>query len=206
MWKLTADPILSAPNEPEDVTVEFERGIPVKISSPSTGAKTNPTELFLAANALARKHGVGRIDVSTVTFRRMRSVHVECSISMCAHIFGWLRDSYHNHDADIVPRIDCREPLHWVEVARLLRDPRPHHPAFSPHRSRRADSRPRSPRSSRPICDGWLVPCLVQRTVLLTRARILGCQHQRVPEERQRPGPSPTLQGQLHHLGPQQPD
>lgn len=64
MWKLTADPILSAPNEPEDVTVEFERGIPVKITSQSTGTKTDPTEIFLAANAVARKHGVGRIDVS----------------------------------------------------------------------------------------------------------------------------------------------
>jgi argininosuccinate synthase len=63
MWKWTADPILSAANEPEDVTIDFERGIPVKISSSSIGTKTNATELFLAANAVARKHGVGRVDV-----------------------------------------------------------------------------------------------------------------------------------------------
>ena len=63
MWKLTADPILSASDEPEDVTIEFEKGIPVKISAKSTGVETEPTKLFLAANALARKHGVGRVDI-----------------------------------------------------------------------------------------------------------------------------------------------
>jgi len=73
MWKLTADPILSAPNEPEDVTIEFEKGIPVSISSPSTGTKTDPTELFLAANALARKHGVGRIDIVENRFIGIKS-------------------------------------------------------------------------------------------------------------------------------------
>lgn len=73
MWKLTADPILSAPNEPEDVTIDFEKGLPVKISSPSQGTKTNATELFLAANALARKHGVGRIDIVENRFIGLKS-------------------------------------------------------------------------------------------------------------------------------------
>ncbi|KAL9105573.1 MAG: hypothetical protein Q9227_009274 [Pyrenula ochraceoflavens] len=73
MWKLTADPVLSAPNEPEDVTVEFKQGLPVKISSPLTGTKTSPTELFLAANALARKHGVGRIDIVENRFIGLKS-------------------------------------------------------------------------------------------------------------------------------------
>ncbi|EXJ59280.1 argininosuccinate synthase [Cladophialophora yegresii CBS 114405] len=73
MWKLTADPILSAPNEAEDVTIDFEKGLPVKISSPSQGTKTDPTELFLAANALARKHGVGRIDIVENRFIGLKS-------------------------------------------------------------------------------------------------------------------------------------
>lgn len=73
MWKLTADPILSAPNEPEDVVIEFEKGIPVKLTSPSTGTQTDPTELFLAANALARKHGVGRIDIVENRFIGIKS-------------------------------------------------------------------------------------------------------------------------------------
>jgi argininosuccinate synthase len=73
MWKLTADPILSAANEPEDVTVKFEKGIPVSLTSSSTGTKTSPTELFLAANALARKHGVGRIDLVENRFIGLKS-------------------------------------------------------------------------------------------------------------------------------------
>jgi argininosuccinate synthase len=73
MWKLTADPILSAANEPEDVTVKFEKGIPVSLTSSSTGTKTSPTELFLAANALARKHGVGRIDIVENRFIGLKS-------------------------------------------------------------------------------------------------------------------------------------
>ncbi|KAK4939443.1 argininosuccinate synthetase [Elasticomyces elasticus] len=63
MWKLTADPIHSAADKPEDVTIEFEKGLPVKLSAESTGSETEPTKLFLAANALARKHGVGRVDI-----------------------------------------------------------------------------------------------------------------------------------------------
>ncbi|KIV89018.1 argininosuccinate synthase [Exophiala mesophila] len=73
MWKLTADPILSAPNEPEDLVIEFEKGRPVKLTSPSTGTKTTPTEIFLAANALARKHGVGRIDIVENRFIGIKS-------------------------------------------------------------------------------------------------------------------------------------
>jgi len=73
MWKLTVDPITQAPDEPEDVTIQFEKGIPVKISSKSQGEKTDPTSLFLAANALARKHGIGRIDIVENRFIGLKS-------------------------------------------------------------------------------------------------------------------------------------
>lgn len=72
MWKLTADPIVNAPNEPEDVTIDFEKGIPVKISS-TTVTASDPTQLFLAANQLARKHGVGRIDIVENRFIGLKS-------------------------------------------------------------------------------------------------------------------------------------
>ena len=73
MWKLTADPILSAPNEPEDVTVEFAKGLPVKITSTSQKTATDPTAIFLTANTLARKHGVGRIDIVENRFIGLKS-------------------------------------------------------------------------------------------------------------------------------------
>lgn len=72
MWKLTADPITAAPDEPEDVIIDFEKGIPVKISSKSQNA-TKATDLFIAANKLARKHGVGRIDIVENRFIGLKS-------------------------------------------------------------------------------------------------------------------------------------
>src|SRR5262249_1287623 len=63
MWKLSADPV-KAPNTPEDFTLYFEKGLPVKLEYEG-GKKTvtDPLDLFLAVNAIARKHGVGRIDI-----------------------------------------------------------------------------------------------------------------------------------------------
>jgi argininosuccinate synthase len=72
MWKLTVDPI-DAPNEPEDVTIDFEKGIPVKITSESQKPATDATALFLEANRLARKHGVGRIDIVENRFIGLKS-------------------------------------------------------------------------------------------------------------------------------------
>lgn len=73
MWKLTADPILSAPNEPEDLTIEFSKGLPIKLTSQSQKEATDPTSIFLTANALARKHGVGRIDIVENRFIGLKS-------------------------------------------------------------------------------------------------------------------------------------
>ena len=49
MWKLTADPT-KAPNEPEDFTVTFEKGLPIKLEG-KDGVKTDAVDLFLTANA-----------------------------------------------------------------------------------------------------------------------------------------------------------
>ena len=67
MWKLTVDP-LRAPNQPEDFTLFFEKGLPVKLEYTEEGGKqkktvTDSVELFLTANAIARRHEVGRVDI-----------------------------------------------------------------------------------------------------------------------------------------------
>lgn len=71
MWKLTVDPE-DAPEKPEDFTVHFEKGLPVKLVA---GDKTitEPLELFLAANTIARNHGVGRIDIVENRFIGLKS-------------------------------------------------------------------------------------------------------------------------------------
>jgi argininosuccinate synthase len=71
MWKLTQDP-LKAPETPEDFTVYFEKGIPVKLEH-AGGVATEPLDLFLTANAIARRHGVGRIDIVENRFIGLKS-------------------------------------------------------------------------------------------------------------------------------------
>lgn len=71
MWKLTAS-LEDAPNTPERITLIFKAGIP---SSLQAGGKdvTDPVEIFLALNALARKHGIGRVDIVENRFIGIKS-------------------------------------------------------------------------------------------------------------------------------------
>ncbi|KAL9020416.1 MAG: hypothetical protein Q9185_002346 [Variospora sp. 1 TL-2023] len=65
MWKLVVDPE-KASDQPERFIVEFAKGIPVKLEYTENGNPkfvTGPVELLTAANALARRNGVGRIDI-----------------------------------------------------------------------------------------------------------------------------------------------
>lgn len=57
-WQWTTDPE-KAPNEPEYVEIEFWRGIPVALD----GKIMDPVELVSTLNALAGRHGVGRVDM-----------------------------------------------------------------------------------------------------------------------------------------------
>jgi len=68
MFKLTTDPA-EAPSEPEYVEIEFEKGNPVAIN----GEALSPAALLQAANLLAGKHGVGRLDLVENRFVGMKS-------------------------------------------------------------------------------------------------------------------------------------
>lgn len=73
MWKLTVDP-RKAPETPEKVNIEFTKGIPTKVTFPADGrVVTDAVEIFLALNQLARKHGVGRIDIVENRFIGVKS-------------------------------------------------------------------------------------------------------------------------------------
>lgn len=58
MFLTTTDP-LKAPDEPEYVTVGFEKGIPVSVN----GEKLAPVALVETLNSIGGKHGVGRVDI-----------------------------------------------------------------------------------------------------------------------------------------------
>lgn len=75
MWKLTIDPI-KAPDTPEDFTLEFTKGIPTQMEYTEGGKKkvvTDAVELFLAANDIAKRNGVGRIDIVENRFIGIKS-------------------------------------------------------------------------------------------------------------------------------------
>jgi len=74
MWKLTESPE-SAPGTPDQITIEFKQGIPVKLTVLSDGSKsyTDAVDVFNALNALGRKHGIGRIDIVENRFIGVKS-------------------------------------------------------------------------------------------------------------------------------------
>jgi argininosuccinate synthase len=69
IWMLTSSP-KEAPDAPEEVTIGFERGIPVSLNGNS---KLSAAELLGQLNAIGGKHGVGRIDLVENRFVGMKS-------------------------------------------------------------------------------------------------------------------------------------
>ena len=68
MWRMTQDSE-AAPDQPQEVVVEFEHGNPVAID----GQRLGSVELLEKANELAGKHGVGRVDIVENRFVGMKS-------------------------------------------------------------------------------------------------------------------------------------
>ncbi|KAG1248488.1 hypothetical protein G6F68_013777 [Rhizopus microsporus] len=73
MWKLTVDPE-DAPNQPERITITFEKGLPVKVVNHNDGhQETEPVQLFTYLNTVARRNGIGRIDIVESRFIGVKS-------------------------------------------------------------------------------------------------------------------------------------
>ena len=68
MFELTTDP-RKAPNQPETVKVDFEKGVPVAIN----GKRMSAVKLLETANRLAGKHGIGRVDMVESRYVGMKS-------------------------------------------------------------------------------------------------------------------------------------
>jgi argininosuccinate synthase len=63
------DSPLNAPNEPEYIDVEFEKGDPVAIN----GEAMSPATLLEALNTYGKRHGIGRLDLLENRFVGMKS-------------------------------------------------------------------------------------------------------------------------------------
>jgi len=73
MFKMTVSP-KDAPDAAETVRIEFAKGVPIKITNLGDGTeKTDSLEIFLYCNAIAGKHGVGRIDIVENRFVGIKS-------------------------------------------------------------------------------------------------------------------------------------
>ncbi|TFK17555.1 argininosuccinate synthetase [Coprinopsis marcescibilis] len=73
MWKLTNSPE-NAPDLAERIAIEFKQGLPVKVVVPADAKEyTDAVDIFVALNALGRKHGVGRIDIVENRFIGVKS-------------------------------------------------------------------------------------------------------------------------------------
>ncbi len=68
MFRLTQNPE-AAPDEPEYVEIAFERGDPVAVN----GERLGPAELLARLNAIAGRHGVGRVDLVENRYVGMKS-------------------------------------------------------------------------------------------------------------------------------------
>ena len=71
MWLMTDDP-LKAPDQPLDITIEFDKGVPVKVITPK-GKATDAVELFTLLNTIGSQHGIGRIDIVENRFIGLKS-------------------------------------------------------------------------------------------------------------------------------------
>ena len=68
MFKLSVAPE-AAPDEPEEVTIDFEQGDAVAVN----GERLSPLDVMLTLNKLGGRHGVGRVDLVENRFVGMKS-------------------------------------------------------------------------------------------------------------------------------------
>ena len=68
VFQRTIDPV-EAPDKPEEITIDFVRGDAVAIN----GEEMSPATLLATLNELAKKHGIGRVDMVENRFVGMKS-------------------------------------------------------------------------------------------------------------------------------------
>jgi len=68
VFQRTVSP-MEAPDEPEEITIDFERGDAVAVN----GERMSPATLLATLNDLAKKHGIGRVDMVENRFVGMKS-------------------------------------------------------------------------------------------------------------------------------------
>ena len=56
---LLTTPVLQTPDDPEEITIDFEKGVPIAVN----GQGLDPAALVRALNKIGGRHGIGRVDL-----------------------------------------------------------------------------------------------------------------------------------------------
>uniref|UniRef100_A0A8H7NFL2 Argininosuccinate synthase n=1 Tax=Bionectria ochroleuca TaxID=29856 RepID=A0A8H7NFL2_BIOOC len=72
MWKMTVDPI-DAPDKPYHFSIDFEKGIPVKVTTEDGTVATESVELYKLLNKIGHDAGIGRVDIVENRFLGLKS-------------------------------------------------------------------------------------------------------------------------------------
>ncbi|KAI0888147.1 argininosuccinate synthase [Annulohypoxylon maeteangense] len=72
LWKMTIDP-LDAPDKPYHFSIQFAKGIPIKVTTEDKKEATEAVELFKLLNRIGHDNGVGRIDIVENRFIGLKS-------------------------------------------------------------------------------------------------------------------------------------
>jgi argininosuccinate synthase len=72
LFLMTVDP-KKAPNEPFKLSIEFAKGLPIKVITQDAEVYDSPLEIFTFLNKIGGKYGVGRIDIVENRFIGLKS-------------------------------------------------------------------------------------------------------------------------------------
>ena len=219
MWKLI-NGLDKCPTTPERISITFKKGIPVSLlihpdgteAVPSTEGKTvtDPVDIFLTLNALARKHGIGRIDIVENRFigvksrgcyespgaTILRKAHMDLEGLVVDRNVRALRDGFVTTELSkilyngasllscVSSRVGRSESL--TDLAPAL-PPSPS-PSLAPLPSPTPSSRPR-------------LPSPPPRLLVLARARVCPVVPRQVARDGQRPSPTRPHPRQRHRRG-----
>lgn len=62
LFQMTQD-LKKAPDEPFKLSIEFRKGLPVKVITQDATVCDKPLDIFTYLNKIGGKHGIGRIDI-----------------------------------------------------------------------------------------------------------------------------------------------
>jgi argininosuccinate synthase len=87
LFLMTVDP-KKAPNEPFKLSIEFAKGLPIKVITQDAEVYDSPLEIFTFLNKIGGKYGVGRIDIVENRFIGLKVCAKVGLVEICLRCFS----------------------------------------------------------------------------------------------------------------------